>query len=42
VTLIVPPTLIKLHLNRYLVPEWVHQQIYLNPYPKEPMLRNCV
>jgi uncharacterized protein YbgA (DUF1722 family) len=24
------------------VPEWVHKQVYLNPYPKELMLRNHV
>jgi uncharacterized protein YbgA (DUF1722 family)/uncharacterized protein YbbK (DUF523 family) len=40
--LIVPLTLLKHHLNRYSVPEWVHQQVYLNPYPKELMLRNHV
>jgi uncharacterized protein YbgA (DUF1722 family) len=46
--LIVPLTLLKHHLNRYPVPEWVlvtfrlHQQVYLNPYPKELMLRNHV
>jgi uncharacterized protein YbgA (DUF1722 family) len=42
VPLIVPLTLVKHHLNRYPVPEWVHQQVYLNPYPKELMLRNHV
>jgi uncharacterized protein YbgA (DUF1722 family)/uncharacterized protein YbbK (DUF523 family) len=42
VPLIVPLTLLKHHLNRYPVPEWVHQQVYLNPYPKELMLRNHV
>jgi uncharacterized protein YbgA (DUF1722 family)/uncharacterized protein YbbK (DUF523 family) len=40
--LIVPLTLLKHHLNRYPVPEWVHQQAYLHPYPKELMLRNHV
>ena len=30
--LIVPLTLLKHHLNRYPVPEWVHQQVYLHPY----------
>jgi uncharacterized protein YbgA (DUF1722 family) len=46
--LIVPLTLLKHHLNRYPVPEWVlvtfrlHQQVYPNPYPKELMLRNHV
>jgi hypothetical protein len=29
-------------LNRYPVPAWVHLQVYLNPYPKELMLRNHV
>jgi uncharacterized protein YbgA (DUF1722 family) len=42
VPLIVPLTLLKHHLNRYPVPEWVHQQVYLKPYPKELMLRNHV
>jgi len=42
VPLIVPLTLLKHHLNRYPVPDWVHQQVYLNPYPKKPMLRNHV
>lgn len=40
--LVVPLTLLKHHLNRHVVPEWVHQQVYLNPYPKELMLRNHV
>ena len=40
--LIVPLTLLKHHLNRHLVPDWVDQQVYLNPYPKELMLRNHV
>ena len=35
-------TLRKNHLNRYPVPDWVHQQVYLHPYPKELMLRNHV
>jgi hypothetical protein len=50
VPLIVPLTLLKHHLNRYLVPDWVpvpsaawvHQQVYLHPYPEELMLRNHV
>jgi uncharacterized protein YbgA (DUF1722 family)/uncharacterized protein YbbK (DUF523 family) len=42
VPLIVPLTLLKHHLNRHPVPEWVHQQVYLHPYPKELMLRNHV
>jgi uncharacterized protein YbgA (DUF1722 family) len=40
--LIVPLTLLKHHLDRYPVPDWLHQQVYLNPYPKELMLRNHV
>jgi len=39
---IVPLTLLKHHLNRNPVPDWVHLQVYLNPYPKELMLRNHV
>jgi uncharacterized protein YbgA (DUF1722 family)/uncharacterized protein YbbK (DUF523 family) len=42
VPLIVPLTLLKHHLSRHPVPEWVGQQVYLNPYPKELMLRNHV
>jgi uncharacterized protein YbgA (DUF1722 family)/uncharacterized protein YbbK (DUF523 family) len=42
VPLIVPLTLLKHHLNRHPVPDWVHHQVYLNPYPKELMLRNHV
>jgi hypothetical protein len=37
-----PMTLLKHHLNRHPVPEWVHQQVYQHPYPKELMLRNDV
>jgi uncharacterized protein YbgA (DUF1722 family) len=40
--LIVPMTLIQHYVRRYPVPEWVHQQVYLRPYPKELMLRNHV
>ena len=40
--LIVPLTLLRHHLKRYPVADWVHQQVYLNPYPKELMLRNHV
>jgi uncharacterized protein YbgA (DUF1722 family) len=32
--LIVPLTLLKHHLNRYPVPDWGHQQVYLHPYPR--------
>jgi len=42
VPLIVPLTLLKHHLNRHPVPNWVDQQVYLHPYPKELMLRNHV
>lgn len=42
VPLIVPVTLLKHHLRFHEVPEWVTQQSYLNPYPKELMLRNHV
>lgn len=42
VPLIVPITLLKHHLNRSNVPDWVHEQVYLNPYPMELMLRNHV
>jgi len=42
VPLIVLLTLLKHHLNRSPVPDWVHQQVYLHPYPKELMLRNHV
>jgi uncharacterized protein YbgA (DUF1722 family) len=40
--LIAPLTLLKHYLNRSPVPDWVHQQAYLNPYPKGLMLRNHV
>ena len=42
VPLIVLLMLLKHHLRRHAVPDWVHQQVYLNPYPKELMLRNHV
>ena len=42
VPLIVPLTLLKHHLARHRVPDWVHQQVYLHPYPKELMLQNHV
>ena len=42
VPLIVPLTLLEHHPNRYPVPDWVHQQVYLRPYPKELMLQNHV
>jgi hypothetical protein len=31
---------LKHHLKRHPVADWVHQQAYLHPYPKELMLRN--
>jgi uncharacterized protein YbgA (DUF1722 family) len=37
-----PLTHLKYHLELYSVPDWVHQQVYLNPSPKELMLRNQV
>lgn len=40
--LIAPITLLKHHLNRYPMPDWLNNQVYLNPYPKELMLRNHV
>jgi uncharacterized protein YbgA (DUF1722 family) len=42
VPLIVPMTLLKHHLRRHSVPGWVWEQVYLQPYPKELMLRNHV
>jgi uncharacterized protein YbgA (DUF1722 family)/uncharacterized protein YbbK (DUF523 family) len=42
VPLVVPLTLLQHHFRRHPVPDWVHQQVYLNPYPKELMLRNHV
>ena len=42
VPLIVPLTLLTHHLRRHAAPEWVWQQVYLRPYPKELMLRNHV
>jgi uncharacterized protein YbgA (DUF1722 family) len=42
VPLAMPLTRLKHHLNCCPVPDWVHQQVHLNPYPKELMLRNHV
>jgi uncharacterized protein YbgA (DUF1722 family)/uncharacterized protein YbbK (DUF523 family) len=42
VPLIVPLTLLKHHLSRHEVPDWVHQQVYIHPYPKELLLHNHV
>ena len=41
VPLVVPMTLLLHHLRRHPVP-WVMDQVYLNPYPAELMLRNHV
>jgi uncharacterized protein YbgA (DUF1722 family) len=38
--LVVPPTLLQHYLRRYPVPDWVHQQVHLNPHPKGLMLCN--
>jgi uncharacterized protein YbgA (DUF1722 family)/uncharacterized protein YbbK (DUF523 family) len=40
--LIVPLTLLQHHLRRRAVSDWVYEQVYLMPYPKELMLRNHV
>jgi uncharacterized protein YbgA (DUF1722 family)/uncharacterized protein YbbK (DUF523 family) len=42
VPLVVPLTLLRHHIRRNPVPEWVHQQAYLHPYPAEWALRNHV
>ncbi len=42
VPFIVPITLFRHHIRRCDVPEWVHQQVYLHPYPHELMLRNQI
>lgn len=42
VPLVVPVTLLRHHLRRHEVPEWITRQVYLNPYPRELMLRNHV
>jgi uncharacterized protein YbgA (DUF1722 family)/uncharacterized protein YbbK (DUF523 family) len=41
VPLVVPLTLLKHHFRRHTTP-WVEEQIYLQPYPAELMLRNHV
>jgi uncharacterized protein YbgA (DUF1722 family) len=38
----VPLTLFRHHLGRHQVPNWVHQQVYVYPYPEELLLRNHV
>jgi hypothetical protein len=35
-------SLTKTQQNRYPVPEWVHQLVYLHPYPTQLMLRSHV
>ena len=40
--LVAPVTLLERHLGRSPVPDRVHAQVYLNPYPKELLLRNHV
>ncbi len=40
--LVVPITLLKHHFRRHGAPDWVDEQVYLSPYPKELMLRNHV
>jgi uncharacterized protein YbgA (DUF1722 family) len=42
IPLIVPLTLLKHHIRRCSTPDWLLCQVYLNPYPKELMLRNHV
>lgn len=42
VPLIVPLTLLRHHARHNDVPEWVHQQVYLRPYPKELLLQNYI
>ena len=42
VPLVVPITLLQHYLRRAPAPEWLRRQSYLNPYPKELMLRNHV
>ena len=39
--LIVPITLIRHHVNKHNI-EYLMRQVYLNPHPKELMLRNNV
>lgn len=40
--LIVPLTILRHHLGRHQIPAWLDEQVYLNPYPKELLLRNHV
>jgi uncharacterized protein YbgA (DUF1722 family)/uncharacterized protein YbbK (DUF523 family) len=40
--LIVPLTLLRHHLRKHPIGDWAREQVYLNPYPAELMLRNHV
>ncbi len=40
--LIVPMTLLRHHLRRVSVPPWVHQQVFLDPYPEALGLWNLI
>ena len=42
VPLIVPLTLMRHHFRFHGMPDWIKQQTYLTPYPKELMLHNYV
>lgn len=42
VPLLVPITLLRSYFRRHTVPDWIHEQVYLNPYPKELMLRTVL
>jgi uncharacterized protein YbgA (DUF1722 family) len=42
VPLVVPITLLRHHLRFHEMDPWILEQTYLNPYPKELMLRNHV
>jgi uncharacterized protein YbgA (DUF1722 family)/uncharacterized protein YbbK (DUF523 family) len=42
VPLIVPITLLRHHIRRSDVPDWLYSQEYLDPYPAELMVRNHV
>lgn len=42
VPLVVPLTLLQHHLRHHSVPDWIRRQSYLNPYPRELLLRNHV
>lgn len=40
--LVAPLTLLNHHLRNHPVPAWVRQQTYLDPYPKEMVLRSSI